>query len=231
MRRHSPLGRAIVWKGETRPHARQDGQASLVRRTWNPAETKKARSVVALSCVTRFGRGRRFASGYWSVLQRGNLSNDWRFSGLLSGDPPTSTQPQARAKLGKGCIGSLARGCKKNPHDGPEFFVTEKPFVFNSLTWETRRASRAARPWGRGRHLRRAASGQGEAPFRRGEDDDPVENKSQSGISANHDMRRPGNPPRGVDHVEISTPIRAAVIVLSSSCVERILEHVGRGML
>jgi hypothetical protein len=30
----------------------------------NPAEAKKARSVVALSCVTRFGRGRRFASGY-----------------------------------------------------------------------------------------------------------------------------------------------------------------------
>ncbi len=65
---------AIVWKGDTRPHARQDGQASSVRRTWNPAETKKARSVVALSCVTRFGRGRRFASGYWSVLQGSAIS-------------------------------------------------------------------------------------------------------------------------------------------------------------
>ena len=65
---------AIVWKGNTRPHARQDGQASSVHRTWNPAETKKARSVVALSCVTRFGRGRRFASGYWSVLQGSAIS-------------------------------------------------------------------------------------------------------------------------------------------------------------
>jgi len=41
---------AIDWKGKPRPHARQERQASSVRRPLEePTETKKARSVVALS--------------------------------------------------------------------------------------------------------------------------------------------------------------------------------------
>ncbi len=47
--------------------------------------------------------------------------DDWRFSGLLSGDPPTSTQPQARANMGRAVYRDirqamqvrLARACSK----------------------------------------------------------------------------------------------------------------------
>src|ERR1700688_3575100 len=61
-----------------------EGQASSVFAPagGQPAETKKARSVVALSGDPRF-------------------FIPWRLSGLLSGYLPTDTRPQARAKLGK----------------------------------------------------------------------------------------------------------------------------------
>src|SRR5688572_2659597 len=43
---------ALVWSGRTRPHGRQDGQASGVD-LWRADETTEARSVVALSRVPR----------------------------------------------------------------------------------------------------------------------------------------------------------------------------------
>lgn len=49
--------------------------------------------------------------------------DDWRFSGLLSGDPPTSTQPQARANMGKGVYRDIPRTMQA--HSGP---ILTKPF-------------------------------------------------------------------------------------------------------
>src|SRR5262245_14511309 len=43
---------ALVWSGRSRPHGRQDGQASVVD-LWRADETTEARSVVALSRVPR----------------------------------------------------------------------------------------------------------------------------------------------------------------------------------
>lgn len=55
-------------------------------------ETKKARSVVALSRVPRL-------AGFAGSLRLPVFLE--RLTGLLSGSPPTDTRPQARAKMGK----------------------------------------------------------------------------------------------------------------------------------
>lgn len=111
------VGTALDWIGKPGPHAWQ-GETSLFSRwLWTPAETKKARFVVASSCVPRGVRGSPVASGCRSLfgirwlrhlvpnhlkgpLPR-SLVHPWRPSSLLSGCPPTDTRPQARAKLGK----------------------------------------------------------------------------------------------------------------------------------
>src|SRR5579883_2269499 len=75
---------------ESRPHARQRETSLFGKPTFGgPTETKKARSVVALSRVPRLARyaGSPPAAG----LSKGRLT------GLLSGSPPTDTRPQARA--------------------------------------------------------------------------------------------------------------------------------------
>src|SRR5215475_11423190 len=98
-----------------------------------PAETKKARSVVALSRVPRGERGtpvsppavsqvfgaasdrrlwcletsRPFDTPSWR-------SHSGRLSGLLSGCPPTDTRPQARANLGSHEISGFQLVRKKN---------------------------------------------------------------------------------------------------------------------
>ena len=46
--------KAIVWTENSRPHARQERQASLIVGFGGPTETKKARSVVASSRVPRW---------------------------------------------------------------------------------------------------------------------------------------------------------------------------------
>jgi hypothetical protein len=59
---------AIVWRGFPFRTAGKSEQASSVCRPLEgQRETKKAHPVVALSCVTCFGQGRRFASDYRSA--------------------------------------------------------------------------------------------------------------------------------------------------------------------
>src|SRR4051794_16314444 len=110
----------LCLEGET-PTARRARWTSLFGvDLWRADETKKARSVVALSCVPRGERGSPVSppaagrcSGRGSLRQnRGPCLRDihppranpcpWRLSGLLSGCPPTSTRPQARANVGQG---------------------------------------------------------------------------------------------------------------------------------
>src|SRR4051794_6197697 len=109
----------LCLEGET-PTARRARWTSLFGvDLWRADETKKARSVVALSCVPRGERGSPVSppaagrcSGRGSPSNRGPCLRDihppranpcpWRLSGLLSGCPPTSTRPQARANVGQG---------------------------------------------------------------------------------------------------------------------------------
>src|SRR4051812_46259179 len=127
---------AVRWRHERRRRALRprschclDGRTPTARRArwtslfgvdlWRADETKKARSVVALSCVPRGERGTPVSppatgrcSGRGSLPIRGPCLGDvhppranprpWRLSGLLSGCPPTGTRPQARAELGRG---------------------------------------------------------------------------------------------------------------------------------
>jgi len=116
--------RGLVGKAPARTPG-NEGQASSVFAPagGEPAETKKARSVVALSRVPRWERGApvrlrlpvtvaRSGEPSAAPLERGaglfatgketlGSSSPWRLSGLLSGYLPTDTRPQARAKLGK----------------------------------------------------------------------------------------------------------------------------------
>ena len=106
------VGTALDWIGKPGPHAWQRETSLFSRWIWTPAETKKARFVVASSCVPRGVRGSPVASGCRSLFGIRRLAppqgtttaipvHPWRPSSLLSGCPPTGTRPQARAKLGK----------------------------------------------------------------------------------------------------------------------------------
>jgi hypothetical protein len=85
-------------------------------RTWNPAETKKARSVVALSCVTRFGRGRRFASGCWSVHRGWSLRLSPSTTGVFPASCPEIHRPARNHRhvrnWARRCIGIIRLRCK-----------------------------------------------------------------------------------------------------------------------
>src|SRR5262249_17303250 len=97
----------LEW-GDPTPHGRQGGTSLFGSHAGGgrPAETKEARSVVALSRVPRGERGAPVsppaAGQVVSELKRSHQplrSHSGRLSGLLSGCPPTDTRPQARAKL------------------------------------------------------------------------------------------------------------------------------------
>jgi hypothetical protein len=65
------------------------------------------------------------------------LPNDWRFSGLLSGDPPTSTQPQARAKLGKAVYMRIAPPMQEKITLKTEKNIRGKSLTFPRVTSQT----------------------------------------------------------------------------------------------
>src|SRR5579863_940005 len=109
------LTRAMPWIGAgcSRSAPGQDRTSLFGADLWRAGETKKARSVVALSRVPRGERGTPVsppAAGQVvsELLTIANVtflrSRSGRLSGLLSGCPPTDTRPQARAKLGEGAI-------------------------------------------------------------------------------------------------------------------------------
>ncbi len=84
---------AIAWIGMRSRSARPARKTSLFGKpALEAGRDEKARSVVALSRVPRLAE---FAG---SPPAAGLLR---RLTGLLSGSPPTGTQPQARAKLGE----------------------------------------------------------------------------------------------------------------------------------
>jgi hypothetical protein len=90
------LGRApsaesttIVWRGKSLPHARQDRQASSVRR---PLESRQRRK----SPVRRCFKPRPPLERGAPVRLRLPVFHG-RLTGLLSRSPPTDTRPQARA--------------------------------------------------------------------------------------------------------------------------------------
>jgi hypothetical protein len=103
MRNQSDL-RAIVWKGK--PH-RKPGKMDkpLQLPDLEPGRDRKSplRRCFELRHPLRAGPPVRLRLLVRSLGVEQLLAtlDDWRFSGLLSGDPPTSTQPQARANMGR----------------------------------------------------------------------------------------------------------------------------------
>jgi hypothetical protein len=103
--------------GRGNPTARPARWTSLFScRTWNPAETEKARSVVALSCVTRFGRGRRFASGCWSVHWGWSSCSRPSTTGVFPASCPEIHRPARNHRhvriWAERCIGIIDPRCK-----------------------------------------------------------------------------------------------------------------------
>jgi len=106
---------AVDWRGDPSAHlAMKDKPLRYRASWWKAAETKKARSVVALSRVPPLSagcagsppaadHGCKEVRGLFDASLRETLgfSFPWRLSGLLSGYLPTDTRPQARAKLGQ----------------------------------------------------------------------------------------------------------------------------------
>src|SRR5215217_8807283 len=96
-----PDDAALDWSGKSRS-ARPARWTSLFGvDLWKANETKKARSVVALSRVPRGERGAPVSPPAAGRKLRKVDPLLRRLSGLLSGYLPTDTRPQARAKLGK----------------------------------------------------------------------------------------------------------------------------------
>ena len=73
----------------SRPHARQDRQASLGADLWRAGRDQKSPVRRCFKSRPPLGGVRRFASGC--------RSSQGRLTGLLSRSPPTDTRPQARA--------------------------------------------------------------------------------------------------------------------------------------
>jgi hypothetical protein len=96
---------AIVWKGGF-PSARPARKTSLFGKPTfgGSTETKKARSVVALSRDPPQRRGSPVRLRLPVYLRR--------FTGLLSGSPPTDTRPQARAIWAGRNIGKKSGGTR-----------------------------------------------------------------------------------------------------------------------
>src|ERR1700722_8144343 len=111
-----------IGAGDPDPHCRQGWTSLFGDDLWRVNETKKARSVVALSSVPRGERGAPVsppAVDRWCEEAAFFLR---RLSGLLSGCPPTDTLQQARAKLGICDIGASRSGCKSFSHLGSIIF-------------------------------------------------------------------------------------------------------------
>src|SRR5215472_11531459 len=117
-----------------------------------PAETKKARSVVALSRVPRGERGApvsppAVSQVFGAASDRRLLcletsrpfdtpswrSHSGRLSGLLSGCPPTDTRPQARANLGKHEISGFRFSRKKKSRSARKIFRARERKGFEKL--------------------------------------------------------------------------------------------------
>src|SRR6202451_3656026 len=112
-----------IGTGDPDPHCRQGWTSLFGDDLWRVNETKKARSVVALSSVPRGERGAPVsppAVGRWCEEAAFFLR---RLSGLLSGCPPTDTLPQARAKLGDRELSATALGCKTFSRDQRIIFL------------------------------------------------------------------------------------------------------------
>ena len=124
MRADTTLMVALVrMREEPVPHCWQRRTSLFSRSGIAAGFSKIARSVVASSYVPRGERGSPVfppAAGCCRVRCRhpdrrlgaparpASILKPWRLSGLLSGCPPTDTRPQARAKLGKAQIRTLA---------------------------------------------------------------------------------------------------------------------------
>ncbi len=92
---------AIVWRGKSLPHARQDRQASLIADLWRASRDQKSPVRRCFKSRPPFGGVRRFASGC-------RFFRRW-LTGLLSRSPPTDTRPQARAYWASEVLGQTPR--------------------------------------------------------------------------------------------------------------------------